>query len=588
MLSLSRKSLPPDNAEPSTSRRISQSIRRALSVGRLGSSRRRLRKQIEADRVNSIALVTRLPPEILAHIFLLCVPNSWCKDLDWPLVTTRIIRRWREVALGCPELWANIVFRRKLLPVMLSRAKAIPLIIHANLDDPHFDPKFVRANIERVGSMECQGSTTALEEFFLDYPAGRVSYTGLRNLSVLHHALDQRPVWLEAMLFHASERTRRSRPPRRLRLAKCAFPWNSPWYLNLTDLHLSDLHKAQGPTMTVLFSVLVASPLLQDLFLDNTHVRRDGWQSSPSTELPHLRTIYLGETAGTCSQILENLSFPSIMTVSVNGVAEGYLTQSKYISRIVGHHDYTQAKYQLLRIELPSEVHSPCLRVTANSSQNDNSLCIEIYQTSESRPQSLGSEALTSFFDPLDCKRYLNITALHLVHLSLGAEQWKIVFHCRNIATLHLHDSDPLQLFRLLLDRAMRCIGFTKGADIEDRDARGHCKQLLPRLHLIALQGVDCGGQVEVPLIPFTSVLRSLLWARRIGRCPIANLRLEDCRNLFRQDLAHFNFFASVSWDGVGESQEEKEDGGDDIRSYSLNIYELLPISPFVLQPSVG
>ncbi|KAG2089461.1 uncharacterized protein F5147DRAFT_725854 [Suillus discolor] len=62
------------------------------------------------ERLGSSAL-SRLPTEILSHIFVYCLPEdeylSPASRLA-PILLTRICRRWREVVVGMPRLWCSL------------------------------------------------------------------------------------------------------------------------------------------------------------------------------------------------------------------------------------------------------------------------------------------------------------------------------------------------------------------------------------------------------------------------------------------------------------------------------------------------
>ncbi|KAJ7708808.1 hypothetical protein B0H17DRAFT_891344, partial [Mycena rosella] len=81
---------------------------------------------------NELAPIARLPPEILAAIFVQCIPVSTRKlhiNLSW-LNVTRVSYHWRSVALAAPELWSTIICSRpSLAPMMLARAKLASLSI---------------------------------------------------------------------------------------------------------------------------------------------------------------------------------------------------------------------------------------------------------------------------------------------------------------------------------------------------------------------------------------------------------------------------------------------------------------------------
>ncbi|KAG1813157.1 uncharacterized protein BJ212DRAFT_1366829 [Suillus subaureus] len=58
-----------------------------------------------------VSAVWRLPPEILSHIFMYCLPEeqylSPAPRLA-PMLLTRICRRWRDVAVATPGLWCRL------------------------------------------------------------------------------------------------------------------------------------------------------------------------------------------------------------------------------------------------------------------------------------------------------------------------------------------------------------------------------------------------------------------------------------------------------------------------------------------------
>ncbi|KAJ7116043.1 hypothetical protein C8R44DRAFT_794003 [Mycena epipterygia] len=561
---------PPSAASLTSKRKVplASSFRRALPIVSLFETPRHRRKRLEASTINALAPIASLPPEILSHIFLFCVSNS-CErqsSLDW-LAVAHVTHRWREIALACPELWANIVFRPKVVPIMLSRSKMVPLVIRVALDNKHFKPRDVRENISRVGLLAIRGSQEALESFFLDYTGG-VPAPRLTRLSVVANTTSDDPMWLDAMLFHSPEGPA-SHLPRRLRLEQCALPWNSPWYSNLTYLYLADLHIAQGPTMTVLFSVIMASPMLQYLILINTNTRPDDWETFFPVELRDLHTIHLTEPISVCTQILMNLTFPSITKISVSCLPDPISDKETWlVPSLICHRDFWDM-YDSLRIEAPD---GPFLRISAQSNWTDKTLLICLHY---GVPHLLVEPALRSL-EIYSASSFSYITTLHLSLESIGFDAWRHLCECHNLSALHLHGSDPLPIFTLLLERAMRCIGVSARSEpgTDHLGLDGSCTQLFPKLEYLELQDIDCGTPWPYPT--FTDVLRALLWARRAGRCPIPRLGLDRCRNVFKQDLDHLRFLTEVStWD-MEENQKEKEDKedcGQTTRSFSLCVY---------------
>ncbi|KAJ6581557.1 hypothetical protein B0H19DRAFT_1115833 [Mycena capillaripes] len=547
------------------------SFRRALDVSRFETPQHR-RKRLGASRINTLAPISSLPPEVLCQIFLFCVPSIpevGNSGLGW-LTVTHVTHLWREVALGCPELWANIIFRRKLVAIGFSRAKTLPLVIRIHLENnnKHFDPSLIRENIARVGVLDVRGSQNALDTFFLD-SIGKVSAPRLRSLSVVNTFLDD-PLWLDPGVFLGGEGI--NLLPRQLRLERCALPWNSPWYFNLTDLYLAHLHHAHAPTITMLLSVIIASPLLQHLTLIDTKTHGDYLDTVFPFTLPDLRTIHLSEPLSVCAQILMNLTFPSIVTTIVSCLsAPNY--EDGLAHALIGHPDFLE-RYHFLRIDAPP--NTP-IHISANSSSSDKTVFFEIHHHSIALYSLVQHTADSLPF----------LTSLHLNMPSLGVDSWRSLCKCHNLTALTLQNNYSRPILTLLLERAIRSVGVSvRPVGTEDIGPDGTCAQLLPKLECIALEEVDCGDSQPYPAI--TDVLRSLLWARRVSRCPIPRVRLERCKNVFKQDLDHFAFLTDLFiWDGVGQNTKDKDDGGYvDIRSFSLSVVEHLqgelPYSKFV------
>ncbi|KAF7370557.1 F-box domain-containing protein [Mycena sanguinolenta] len=543
------------------------SIRHALDIRRFESSQHR-RKRLEAARLNDLAPISCLPPELLCHIFLFCASSQESRGLGW-LPLTHVTHHWREVALACPELWANIIFHRKLAPLMLSRSKDYPLVIGVDLDKKtSLKAMYIREHLARVGALDVRGSQNSLDTFFVDH-VKKLSAPRLRSLAVANTTVGD-PLWLDAKLFYGTDE-RVNILPRQLRLERAALPWNSPWYNNLTDLYLADLHKAHGPTITMLLSVIVTSPLLQHLTLINTQTSVDDldmYRLFPFA-LPDLRTIRITEPISLCAHILTNLTFPSIVTIDISCLP-AKKSHRAFVNPVLCHRDFWKST-SVLRIDAPPTER---LSISTSSSSTDKTLHVEIHHGKKQVPLEPTLESL--FF----CRSTVlsGITTLDINTDFEETDSWRRLYKCRNLTTLTLRAIDPQQIFSLLFERAMRRIGFSiRSAEVafDVFGSNGAYNQPFPKLECIHLIGVDCGEPKALP--GAINVLRSLLWARRAGRCPIPRVRFETCKNVFQQDVDHLRFLTtSFTWDGVGKNEKEKEDNGLDVRHFSLNVLEQL------------
>ncbi|KAI0055567.1 hypothetical protein BV25DRAFT_1783242, partial [Artomyces pyxidatus] len=85
--------------------------------------------------INALSPISRLPSEILAHIFLYCAAESttWWKNGIWKgwAAVTHVCRWWRHVALGNPRLWRHIdlPLSKPWAQEMISRAKSAGVVV---------------------------------------------------------------------------------------------------------------------------------------------------------------------------------------------------------------------------------------------------------------------------------------------------------------------------------------------------------------------------------------------------------------------------------------------------------------------------
>ena len=89
--------------------------------------------------MNERALVSRIPVEILIHIFSYCPASDLHPHVrhrpppPW-LAVTHVCRRWRNAALSCPFLWVEIISTNfNWATAMLERSKDLP--VHVSVDD---------------------------------------------------------------------------------------------------------------------------------------------------------------------------------------------------------------------------------------------------------------------------------------------------------------------------------------------------------------------------------------------------------------------------------------------------------------------
>ncbi|KAJ7504271.1 hypothetical protein B0H11DRAFT_1981449 [Mycena galericulata] len=540
---------------------------------------------------NELAPIARLPPEVLADIFVRCVPVSIRKlhnDLSW-LNVIRVTSRWRSVALACPDFWSTLVFSRpKWTPVMLARSKQSSLVIRVDLrkEQDNSPEPILLDNTARLGTLDLRSSQHYLTTFVsnLEHADAAPRLTCIKIVNSDTDNLGEGGMWLPPDLFRRTEVLKSRKFPAqagvRLHLDACAFPWDSTWYSNLIHLHLENINPAQRPTMEAFLGVLIGSPALQTLTIINC---------SPTTHegfpihLPRLTALTLkSDSSSTCAPLLGYLIIPPSAMLSV--CCSNETKHAMYQILIPKFSDVAHSAYDTVRIIHKDEIVTYSL---LNSAKTEWSRKLLIARPAHS---ILGvTEAVVQHLN------FSNVTTLVMQGLQ-GLDDdalslWDTMGrNMRAVHTLHLHRSFPAALLEFLLTQAMLLLGvshfrscFNRPQSIRAplepvafRGPDGALTHAWPALTCISLHGVDLNDvPAQLTLQPTPAdLLRSLLWARRAGRVPILQLEIEDCEKVFSTDLAHFRLFSDVVYDGKGQMNVHKdEDGDDSLSSYSINVF---------------
>ncbi|TFK70803.1 hypothetical protein BDN72DRAFT_794777, partial [Pluteus cervinus] len=85
-------------------------VRLQAQVDEVARKREAVKDYIDAHKA-LLSPIRRLPPEILAEVFINCLPtnrNPARSIIEAPLLLGRICSSWRRIALNTPRLWASI------------------------------------------------------------------------------------------------------------------------------------------------------------------------------------------------------------------------------------------------------------------------------------------------------------------------------------------------------------------------------------------------------------------------------------------------------------------------------------------------
>ncbi|KAI0310567.1 hypothetical protein OF83DRAFT_852943 [Amylostereum chailletii] len=230
---------------------------------------------------NTLSLISRLPPELLARIFSFLFTEfaSGSSSSTSPgkstipvwLAATHVCGLWRQVALDNPSLWShNIGAIRGWVPEQLSRSQQVPISITNN------------PNLRDIRTME-----VALREI---HRARRINlhFTTRGDRKVLQYMEQSAPLLEHLSISMAVP----SSIPRNilqhdaplltcLELRNCAPPKVLTLYRNLVKLSIHEGYMAQD----LLVSVLASIPRLQ--FLDITNADGKRFRSTARLVDPH-------------------------------------------------------------------------------------------------------------------------------------------------------------------------------------------------------------------------------------------------------------------------------------------------------------
>jgi len=118
---------------------------------------------------NSLRPVNRLPPEVLTSCATLVSDSD-----PWPTISlTHVCRYWRKAIGSSPMNWKSISTSwKRLVPLCLERAGAVPLVVDIVVPDGKEDENFLKAlipNIPRTGSLRLTGYSS-IEDVADDLP----------------------------------------------------------------------------------------------------------------------------------------------------------------------------------------------------------------------------------------------------------------------------------------------------------------------------------------------------------------------------------------------------------------------------------
>ncbi|KDQ17799.1 hypothetical protein BOTBODRAFT_29955 [Botryobasidium botryosum FD-172 SS1] len=233
---------------------------------------------------NHTTRIYRLPFEILVSVFRFVVDSdaSELPSARPPLQLAGVSRRWREVVLGTPTLWARIGTEAgasgDLINIFLARSKVAALDVGLAIDDEdsdlvrfptlRSDPKShhhqcVHRVLEALSPHTSRLRSLSFENVpaFHDYPLSPAP-----QLEVLRYVGRRTPAGSHMCFAPTNIFAGHTPRLRDLKLESVHIPLTSLIYTGLTRLHLENIYYGSSATHDLIHA-LKACPLLEELTL---------------------------------------------------------------------------------------------------------------------------------------------------------------------------------------------------------------------------------------------------------------------------------------------------------------------------------
>lgn len=522
------------------------------------------------DGRDSTPPINRLPPELLTRIFLLLnqeasSEQSIKKDpLPACFLLSHVCQSWRDLALACSELWADTgyFFAPALGTLMLSRSRNAPLTVRfaAMFSTPEdlVPCQMALAQVDRVREIEIVDVIPFGRPIIsVLWPSDfRGNFPILESLDITSSA---RPGGNFPRIF-----SRGSTPSiARVKLIGCNISWGRvPFSANMTTLQLwaqeENADPQNRPSMHELSEALGSMPFLREL---------DLWGFLPLDDGPHtptflqaLRDLSLHDTADTISTFLRAIQIPDSANVNVriDEPVETALTIGQLLSDVKFALRNPETKsppefspLQLRRLVFSVEPQSiycntASLKIEGwiemgNIKDQLITLAFPYSQTMDS------TETASKVGEHLDLSVLQDVSLLNWYE-TLSGNEWISLF--KNLETLKTIAIAHPSAYRGLLDvLCEKTAGLTLG-DSSTTKPSSHSKPYFPSLSTLKLKNANFerGGQMSAEMVANLQ--------DRSKSCPLAELRLERCKNIER---VHFETIRRAKIPGLEVSWDEVE-----------------------------
>ena len=295
-------------------------------------------------RRNTLAPISRLPPEIIAIIFsflslpreiaILLTGDNKQAHLAW-LRVSHVCHRWREIALNQPRFWSRIDFTT-LTPAgateVLSRSRMAPLELDANLSCVHWGGdrvdafgKQLSSHVSHIALLNITARSANLKTIIEQLASPAPALESL-SLMVDDEAYQRMGIPSNATIPHALFDGTAPRLSR-LQLDRCDISWTSPLFKSLRTLELQVPSLIARPSLKEWLDAMEQMSQLGTLIVNHATPRAPtvGTPLSEPTRVvthPSLTELNLTATASDCTFALAHLILPALVSIRVDVTSE--------------------------------------------------------------------------------------------------------------------------------------------------------------------------------------------------------------------------------------------------------------------------
>lgn len=271
-------------------------------------------KSLRGQR-NLLAPISRLPREILAYIFLF-LSKEHPFSLAW-ISTTHICKLWRQIALDTPDLWTciNLSSRREIVETFLTRSKAAGLTVfterHFHGERSIANYKLTQEHWSRLVDLEIEHLSGSDQSWQNSHNAITSEASRMRRLRLSYDIFDFRHLRTDVTNYislDCSVLIRSAPSLMSLSLFGFHFSWSTCRVENLSELILNSIADSVKPSIVDILNILVLSPGLKVLVLDDVGPKDMPADSLFSVKLPNLQRLKLHHIqAGICMKLLQTM-----------------------------------------------------------------------------------------------------------------------------------------------------------------------------------------------------------------------------------------------------------------------------------------